>query len=60
MRQRRLRGRVEEARPGPGQAGMPAKHNLQFYKESPTDTISLFQFETLAAERLKGLHAKTA
>ena len=29
-------------------------HNLQFYKIPPVDTISLFEFEDYAVERLRG------
>ena len=30
-------------------------HNLQFYKMPPVDTISLFEFEDYAVERLRGM-----
>ena len=33
--------------------------NLQFYKIPPTDTISLFEFEDYAVERLRGSQNKT-
>ena len=29
---------------------------LQFYRTPPTDTISLYEFEEYAVERLKGLY----
>ena len=32
--------------------------NLQFYKIPPTETISLFEFEDYAVERLRGTRDK--
>ena len=32
-------------------------HNLQFYKMPPVDTISLFEFEDYAVERLRGMQS---